>query len=200
MADTPLVADWAGLGFPVVVRRRFCADPADAVPAALPLPPSHGKRRIAFTLPATETLALLPVPLRAAAAAAPHEWQGVIATLLRLGNVLGVTPHVFGALLWKHVTGLPYLTARSDLDLIWPVTDSPLPSRLLAELSLLDVVSPVRLDGEIVLPDGRAVNWREMAQAQEAGAPEATDVLVKTMDGVAMKPLAGLFASPAMAQ
>lgn len=199
LADTPLVAGWAQQGFPVVVRRRLCADPADAVPVALPLPPSHGKRRIAFTLPHGEALALPPVLLRDAAATAPREWQDVIVALLRLGDSLGVTPCVFGALMWEHVTGLPYLTARSDLDLIWPVPDGPLPSRLLAELLRLDAASPVRLDGEIILPDGRAVNWREMAQASEAGGPVPVDVLVKSMDGVATGPLAELFALPALA-
>ncbi len=199
LADTPLVAGWAQQGFPVVVRRRLCADPADVLPAGLPLPPSHGKRRIAFTLPLRKVLAMPPVLLRDAAATAPQEWQDVIAALLRLGDGLGVTPCVFGALMWEHVTGLPYLTTRSDLDLIWPVPDGPLPSRLLAELLRLDAASPVRLDGEIILPDGRAVNWREMAQASEAGGPVPVDVLVKSMEGVATGPLAGLFALPALA-
>jgi phosphoribosyl-dephospho-CoA transferase len=31
-------------------------------------------------------------------------------------------------------------------------------------LRQLDAASPVRLDGELQLPDGAGVNWRELAQ------------------------------------
>ena len=43
LADVPLVADWARHHRPVIVRRRMPGDLADGVPAALPLPPCHGR-------------------------------------------------------------------------------------------------------------------------------------------------------------
>ena len=49
LLDLPLVPDWARRGWPVIVRRRMVGDCVDGVPAALPLPPCHGKRRLAFS-------------------------------------------------------------------------------------------------------------------------------------------------------
>ncbi len=112
LADLPLVADWARLDRPVIVRRRVAGDFEDAVPAALPLPPSHGKQRLAFSIPSGACKVVLPpVLLRDAVRAAPAEWQPTVAALLDLGEAVGMTPRVFGALLWEYVTGLPYLSA-----------------------------------------------------------------------------------------
>ncbi len=190
LAEVPLLADWARLGRPVIVRRRLPGDAADDVPAALPLPPSHGKRRIALGFPPGAALATLPsVRLRDAAADAPDGWQPVIASLVAAGEGAGMEPCVFGALLWQHVTGLPYLTVRSDLDLYWPVPDEAAAERLVGTLARLDAAGPIRLDGELALPDGAGVNWREFAQTKGTAAT----VLAKTMDGVEVRPKAGLF-------
>ena len=133
MADLPLVADWALREWPVIVRRRMAGDLVSGVPAALPLPPSHGKRRLAFSFAAgTALVALPPVLLSDAAPTAPPEWQPIVAALLDLGKAAGTTPRVFGALLWEHATGMPYLTARSDMDLLWSIPDEPT-ATLLAE-------------------------------------------------------------------
>jgi len=50
----------------------------------------------------------------------------------------------------------------------------------------LDAEGPVRLDGELELPDGAAVNWRELAQ-------NGNQLLVKTMNGVEVRTRASLF-------
>ena len=193
LAEVPLLADWGRLGRPVVVRRRLPGDALDDVPAALSLPPSHGKRRVALDFPRGVALAALPsVRLRDAAADAPDGWQAIIASLVTLGEDTGVEPCVFGAVLWQHVTGLSYLTARSDLDLLWPVADELTAERLVRALTRLDAAGPVRLDGELVLPDGAGVSWREFARAEGTAAT----VLAKTMDGVAVRRKAGLFAEP----
>ena len=100
-----------------------------------------------------------------------------------------MTPRVFGALLWEHTTGLPYLTARSDLDLLWSISDERSAALLVEGLRRLDADGPVRLDGELELPDGAAVNWRELAN-------QSGEVLVKTMDGVEVRAKTGLFCTP----
>ena len=192
LADVPLVADWGRLGWPVIVRRRMSGDAADDVPAALPLPPSHGKRRIALSFPpSAEVTAAAPVLLRDAAPAAPAAWQMPIAALIEFGEHAGMAPRVFGALLWQHMTGLPYLSDGSDLDLLWQVPNEAAAGPLLQALLRLDAAGPVRLDGELVLPDGAGVNWRELAQAEG----RAATVLAKTMDGVEARANAGLFRS-----
>jgi phosphoribosyl-dephospho-CoA transferase len=189
--DLPLVAEWAQLDWPVIVRRRMVGDFADSVPAALPLPPYLGKRRLAFSFSSGEAVtALPPVLLCHAAQTAPAEWQPVTGALLDLGDAVGTAPRVFGALLWQHTTGLPYLSARSDLDLIWPISDERTALSLVERLLRLDAESPVRLDGELEMPDGAGLNWRELAQS---GADPSDELLVKTMDGVEMRTRAALF-------
>lgn len=184
----PLVGDWASHAWPVIVRRRMAGDTIDGVPAALPLPPGQGKQRISFCLPSQNDAIPFPaVTLRAASPRAPKAWQPVIAALVALGDAAGTPPRVFGALLWQHLTGLPYVTDRSDLDLLWAVDTDQAAANLTANLVDLDRISPVRLDGEIELPDGGAVNWREWAQGSD-------EVLVKTMAGVGVRRKAALFA------
>ena len=190
LAELPLVADWARRGWPMIVRRRLPGEGSADLPAAVPLPPSYGKQRIAISFPPGAALtALPPVLLRDAAVAAPADWQRTIAVLIAAGEGLGVAPCVFGALLWQHATGLEYLTARSDLDLLWRVSDETVAESLIQVLTRLDAAGPIRLDGELVLPDGAAVNWREFAQADGAAAT----VLAKTMDGVDARPRSALF-------
>jgi phosphoribosyl-dephospho-CoA transferase len=116
-----------------------------------------------------------------------------VAALLDLGEAVGITPRVFGALLWEHVTGLPYLTAQSDLDLLWSISDERTASLLVEGLLRLDGGGPVRLDGELELPDGAGLNWRELAQSV---ANLGDEVLVKTMDGIEVRTKADLFRTP----
>jgi phosphoribosyl-dephospho-CoA transferase len=190
LADVPLVASWARLDRPVIVRRRMAGDSADGVPAALPLPPGYGKRRLAFCFASGAAVAPLPpVLLRDAARTAPSAWQPIISALLDLGEAVGIAPRVFGALLWQHATGLPYLTARSDLDLLWSISEERGAVSLVKRLLRLDAEGPVRLDGELELPDGGAVSWRELAQ-------NGNQLLVKTMDGVEVRTRASLFHTP----
>ncbi len=193
LAALPLVADWARQGWPVIVRRPLAGEDADAIPAALPLPPSHGKQRIAFSfLPGDVLRPVPPLLLRDAAVTAPAAWQKLIAEILALADAMQLAPRIFGALLWQHVTGEKYLRAASDLDLLWPVTATTALERLLDGLSRLDAAGPVRLDGEIEFADGSAVNWRELAQSGGNG-----EVLVKTMQSVSMRPARDFF-TPAL--
>jgi len=69
---------------------------------------------------------------------------------------------------WQYHTGLSYLTAVSDLDLLWRVPTDFALMPLLAGLAGADDGSP-RLDGEIVFSDGVAINWRELWQARDSG-------------------------------
>jgi phosphoribosyl-dephospho-CoA transferase len=190
LQDLPLVTDWARCGWPVIIRRRMVGDCADGVPAALPLPPCHGKLRLAFSFSTGAALtALQPVLLCDAARSAPAKWQPTISALLDLGDAIKIPPRVFGALLWEHATGLPYLGAQSDLDLLWSTSEEPTVHLLVEQLRRLDAKSPVRLDGELELSDGAGVNWRELTHNSD----QRSQVLVKTMDGVEVRTKAALF-------
>jgi phosphoribosyl-dephospho-CoA transferase len=172
----------------------MAGDFSDSVPAALPLPPCYGKRRVAFSFASGAAVIVLPpVSLCDAARTAPAKWRSIISALLDLGETLKISPRVFGALLWEHTTGLPYLHAQSDLDLIWPISDERTARLLVERLRRLDAESPARLDGELQLPDGAGVNWRELAQNN---GDERGQVLVKTMEGVEVRTKAELFRTP----
>ncbi|MDT8275224.1 malonate decarboxylase holo-[acyl-carrier-protein] synthase [Roseomonas mucosa] len=180
----PLLAGWAWRGWPLVARRRGECETAGGIAAGLPLPPSAGKRRLAVLLPGDAVTEIRPpLPLAEALPSAPPGWRPVLEALLALGAAHRVTPRVFGSLAWAALTGLDYLGPASDLDLLWPVLPPPRMAALLAALGGIEARAPMRLDGEVLLPDGSGANWREI----QAGAAE---ILVKRAGGVALLPRA----------
>jgi phosphoribosyl-dephospho-CoA transferase len=176
LAEDPLVDGWIKRGWPLIAR-CLTADEGHGVPLGLPLPPSAGKRRIGLLMdPAGITSVARPPLLSAAFRVAPAAW---IPTLRRLDHVatrLGVEARVFGSLAWCLLTGLNYLTARSDLDFILSLPHPRDFAELMTELGSIDSAAPMRLDGEIVRDDGAGVHWREL----HSGARE---VLAKTVGG-----------------
>ncbi|KAB1072794.1 malonate decarboxylase holo-[acyl-carrier-protein] synthase [Methylobacterium planeticum] len=187
LAGVPRVADWARGGWPVILRRWNPGEARDGIPVGLPLPPADGKRRIGLTLPAEAVRPRPPVTVAQALDAAPPAWHPTLTALDALGRRHDRAPLLFGSLLWQHLTGLAYLSGRSDLDLLWPVAP-PIDPRFLDALAALDADAPMRLDGEILLPDGRGVNWREL----HAAAPD-DDVLAKHRDGLVLCAARDLF-------
>ncbi|ACL58085.1 malonate decarboxylase holo-[acyl-carrier-protein] synthase [Methylobacterium nodulans] len=183
----PHVADWARHRRPVIVRRRHPDEEPGSVPVGLPLPPADGKRRIGFALPPGAVRPRPPVTLSQVIRGCPTAWSPTLAGVVELGRRHGLVPRLFGGLLWQSLTGLTYLSETSDLDLLWPV--GALPRDLLAGLAAIEARAPMRLDGEILLPDGGGVNWREL----HAAAPEDT-VLVKHLDRLALRKASSLLA------
>jgi malonate decarboxylase holo-[acyl-carrier-protein] synthase len=157
LACEPLVSGWGDMGRPLIVRRAIADDPPGQIPLGLPLPPAQGKRRLSLTLRDRDILRAEPPPLLAdAAASAPRDWHATIDRLLALDP----STRTFGSLAWQHMTGLPYLTATSDLDLLWYVGgDVDMPARLRA-VAAIAARAPLRIDGEIVGAAG-GVHWRE---------------------------------------
>jgi phosphoribosyl-dephospho-CoA transferase len=179
LAALPLVTGWADRGWPLIGRRDLHGE-ADGVKLGLPLPPSAGKRRLAVLLPAEAVLAVTPPPsLGATTEVAPVAWRQTIAQLAALASGHGLEARVFGSLAWQMLTGLEYLTASSDLDLLLPLPRAGGATGLAASLAAIEAMAPMRLDGEFVRADGAAVNWREI----HAGVPE---VLVKTVHQAAL--------------
>jgi phosphoribosyl-dephospho-CoA transferase len=99
-------------------------------------------------------------------------------------------PSAFGSLMWQHQTGLPYLSARSDLDVLWPVSSGFDVTSLVFSIAEVQRNAPMPIDGEIVFPDGSAVNWRELWMACRAS--DRACVLVKTMECVRLLDIASL--------
>jgi phosphoribosyl-dephospho-CoA transferase len=179
LAQEPLVADWVDRGWPLIVRRRAPGD-AIGVPLGLPLPPSHGKRRLACVLPLDGILSTAPaLAVDAAIDVAPPAWRSTMLRLIDLAGEFGGQARLYGSLAWRALTGLDYVTPRSDLDVLLPLPRANDVARLTGALAALECVAAMRLDGELVRGDGAGVNWRELHD----GGP---DVLVKTIDATAL--------------
>jgi phosphoribosyl-dephospho-CoA transferase len=190
-AEARLLAVWADRGWPVIVRRPVEGDPPDLVPVGLPLPPAAGKRRIALLVPREEVVERsLPPSLRAVRQCADRDWRPAVDALLAVGAAHGVAPLAIGSLFWEYRTGLPYLSARSDIDVLWPVSPACNIVSLLAGIAAADRMAAMRIDGEVVFPEGGAVNWRELFNALTDG--RAAQILVKSMDFVRLHDVACL--------
>jgi phosphoribosyl-dephospho-CoA transferase len=190
-ADLRLLGEWADRGWPVIVRRRGEADDRHLVPVGVPLPPAAGKRRVALLVPPDGVLQRsLPPSLNAMAKVADPGWRSTIDALVAVGARSGVEPASFGSLLWQHLTGLAYLTPHSDLDVLWPIPANFDVNSLLCSIAEIQHDAPLRIDGEIIFPDGSAVNWRELWNAHQA--PDRATVLAKTIEGVEILDLAAL--------
>ncbi len=179
LAAEPLIRAWADRGWPLILRRPAPGDD-DGLALGLPLPPSLGKRRVAVVLQSVDVIRTEP-PLRLdeAKIAAPPSWSDTIARLSALALVQGEPARVFGSLAWRWITGLPYLTPTSDLDLLLPCAGASTVDSQTAALAAAEARAPMRIDAELVRPDGAAVDWREM----HSGTAE---ILVKTTRSVAM--------------
>jgi len=174
----PLVATWAERGWPLVVRRPLCGEAGLAL--GLPLPPALGKRRLSFSVEPSAVLSIEPPPrLVDTVPVAPAVWGPTLHRLLALDP----ETRTFGSLAWQHLTGLPYLSPTSDIDLLWRLDGSA--ERLLAGLATIDRDAPMRLDGECIGPGGVAVQWRELAG-------DAPEIMVKSLRDVALVSRAAL--------
>lgn len=179
LAADPLVARWPDKRWPTIRRRAMPGEPS-GVALGLPLPPSAGKKRLAMVLQADDITSIARPPfLNDARGSAPSAWWPTLDRLGELAVLHSVAPRVFGSLAWRTLTGLDYLTARSDLDLLLDVGRDTDLDRLAAGVAAIEADAPMRLDGELMRDDGAAVNWREF----HAGAGE---VLVKHIDGVGL--------------
>lgn len=179
LAADPLVAPWVDNGWPLIGRRAM-PDEGHGVALGLPLPPVAGKRRLSFLMQPEDIISTSPPPaLSLASRVAPRAWWPTLEGLDALASRHSVDARAFGSLAWRALTGLDYLTDRSDLDLLLHVHRDTDLLRLAADVAGIEAAAPMRLDGELIRDDGAAVNWREF----HTGARE---ILVKTVGGVAL--------------
>ncbi|MBU0602618.1 MAG: malonate decarboxylase holo-[acyl-carrier-protein] synthase [Gammaproteobacteria bacterium] len=106
----------------------------------------------------------------------PPAQRAPLDRLARRATTLGAPPRVYGTLLWQHLSGEACLRPGSDIDLLFDCTPQ---TDVRALLGLLQHSADApRLDGEMRFADGRAVAWRELAQALSGHGP--TRVLAKS--------------------
>jgi phosphoribosyl-dephospho-CoA transferase len=177
LAADPLVRRWPDRRWPTIRRRALPTDPS-GIALGLPLPPFAGKKRLSFVLQSADIISVTRPPLLASACGlAPRAWWSTLDRLTDLVRRHAVDVRIFGSLAWQALTGLAYVTERSDLDLLLRVGDETDLDRLAADVAAIETGAPMRLDGELMRADGGAVNWREV----HGGARE---VLVKTIESV----------------
>ena len=154
-AERAPIARWRDRDWPAVVRRREVGCLPDEVCAGIALPPDEAgiKLRIGLRVPhATVRRAQAALPLRHAIDAAPAAWRS------GLEQLDAVVPlQIYGSLALQSLTGLGYLRAGSDIDvLLRPASGDQLEHGMRALAAC-----PLPLDGEVVFPNGAAVAWKE---------------------------------------
>lgn len=118
--------------------------------------------------------ALLP-PLRLSAGSLPG------LPLLRWPPApAAVTVRVTGSRMWQFLTGKPYTSAHSDLDLVVDLPHAGLLDEAAAFLTLAQERIPWRLDGELSVAGRGEVHWREWLSPVE-------QVLVKSLHSVELR-------------
>ena len=181
------IEQWRREDWPAIVRRSDAGLEPGRVSLGIALAPARdgAKGRIALNARACDVVRRSPALLLAdAAKAAPGHWRGALDALLQ-----AMVLRAYGSLAMQAITGQPYLTPTSDIDLLFSPTDEP---ALRAGLALLEQAAAVLpLDGEIVFPSGDAVAWKEWINAEPIGAR----VLVKHASAVRLAPTAHLLAT-----
>ena len=160
------VTAWLAADRPLVVARQPVTDKdfPDTIATGLALPPAQGKCRIALSVAAKDIVRYTPPLLLADAIAhAPAEWQPALAELDAAAIRIDLELRVFGSLAWQALSGLPYLTPQSDIDLLWhPLSNTQLQQGI-ALLARWEQSSGLRADGEVLFGGSSAVSWREWA-------------------------------------
>jgi phosphoribosyl-dephospho-CoA transferase len=178
VAMRPYVSDWVERGWPVIVRRYAGDEARDLVPVAISLPPPADKPGVALALRPSDILEHLPaLALSACIAQAPAAWRETLQSLLEIAQRCGTVAWVFGSLLWQTLTGLTYLHEGSDVDLLWRVMHREQAQELVRAVARCALTSPVRIDGELLFPDGAGIHWREWQRG-------ADEVIVRTLHRV----------------
>lgn len=186
--DRASLALWERQDWPAVVRRRDIGAPDCTVSLGISLPPASPtapKQRIALRVSTAHVRRHTPaLGLGEAAAAAPGAWRaGLSAMADEFPGLLA-----YGSLAMQAITGLPYLSPASDVDVLLAPRCCRSLERALALMTAQAQSLP--LDGEIVFPSGDAVAWKEWRDA----GPRAR-VLVKTIDAVRLAERAALLAT-----
>jgi phosphoribosyl-dephospho-CoA transferase len=177
-ADQAELQAWVDRRLPLVVGRQ------DGQPGGLrlgfTLPGTGARRRVAVRAPRAAILVHgAPPPLEDMLPYGPEAWQAPLGQVARALRQAGLTPRVYGSLVTQAFSGETCLRPDSDVDIL---IDCASRDAAMVALEILDrhgEGSP-RLDGELRMPHGWAVAWRELAQALVVGGR----VLAKSDSGL----------------
>jgi phosphoribosyl-dephospho-CoA transferase len=180
--DEDALARWTEKGRPVVIARRQEGDAPDLVRLGLALP---GKRRVGLVLPA-EAAALRRRPpfFLDVVENGVAFWPEAMHELAGMAARVAPDMRVFGSFAWQFFAADPtaiYVTHDSDIDLLLAPSHGARLAAWIAHLQNFESRWPApRLDGEIALPGGDFVSWREFAARPKK-------ILVKGADHVSLR-------------
>jgi malonate decarboxylase holo-[acyl-carrier-protein] synthase len=183
-ADEDALARWVAPGRPLVVARRLEQDAPGLLRLGLALP---GKRRVGVVLPAEAVERRRRAPrllevLDADAALWPEAMHELAAMVSRAAP----DTRVFGSFAWQSFaadSAYVYVTPSSDIDVLLAPAHAAELSTWIALLQNFETRWPApRLDGEIALPGGDFVAWREFSARPQK-------ILVKGADHVSLRPI-----------
>jgi phosphoribosyl-dephospho-CoA transferase len=173
---------WAQRGLPLVVPRQPDERGDGNIVLAWAAPTAAGRQRIAMEVPLRSVAYFHEFPLaRDAAALLPRTARPAARTLLERLHGLTIQPRVYGSYGWQLLSGESYVRDGSDFDVWMAVENHTQASAAALALAGADTLGGVRLDGELLFPDGAGVAWREYAAWREG---RARSMLVKRIDSV----------------
>lgn len=177
---------WFAADRPAVVGRRSSQTSSDHVRLGIPLPPSRGKLRIAVEVPYESIRqSRQPPTLHEVIDSVPQQWQSPLRQLAMEASEHKLQFQVYGSVAWQYLTGENYVTAQSDIDLLWSACSREDVSKGLEILLRWENSTGLKADGELLFSDGSAIAWRELLTASRK-------VLVKSRSSVALRPLSDL--------
>ncbi|MBS1160214.1 MAG: malonate decarboxylase [Proteobacteria bacterium] len=184
------LADWLAAGRPLVAARQTAG--ATQVQLGLSLPLAQGRQRLSILVEASQIAEVrLPLDTRQCLAGLPAGQAAILLALAERIETSGARLGIYGSLAWEALSGEAYRHAASDIDLICDVANLTQYAIALDALRQAIADFPGRLDGELRLPDGRAVAWQEILML---GKASGKSVLVKGERDVAVQPLSGWLA------
>ena len=163
-----IVQDWISGGLPLVIARQsgYQNGKTAQIAMGLTLPPKDGSLRIGCLLHTDDILQVCPpTPLLACIPSLPLRLVMPLLALAQDLQSIGIEALVYGSIAWQTISGLEYLHAESDIDLLSEVDTPEQLHDLIAILKKNSALLNNRLDGEIRFPDGSAVAWLELATA-----------------------------------
>jgi phosphoribosyl-dephospho-CoA transferase len=182
--DEDALARWVSTRRPLVVARRQENDAPGLLRLGLALP---GKRRVSVAILAEAVeLRRRPPYLLDVVDAGAAFWPEAVRELAAMVARNAPDTRVFGSLAWQFFAADPayaYVTPASDIDLLLVPTQVARLAAIIAMLQNFESRWPApRLDGEIALPGGDFVAWREFAARPKK-------ILVKGADKVSLRPI-----------
>lgn len=186
-------SNWVQNNWPLVVARQSDAAALQAgqMQLGFTLPSAPARTRVALRVPQAAIISYSrPLLLKDAIAYAPAEWREHLSAVAEICATHAVLARVYGSLSTQAFTGHNYLDAESDVDVLFECGKDTSAQELTAELSAL-AAQALKIDGEILTPNGWAVAWRELSAAMQTGAPG--EVLAKSYHEARLLALDQLF-------